>query len=220
MGFGSDPAFWMNHGYAVLFVVVLLQQLGLPLPGAPPLMAAGALAANGQLDFGAALLATFVAGGLSDTFWFELGRLRGARVLRSMCRLSLEPDSCVRRTQDVFARGGPNTLLLAKFLPGLNSVASPLAGMIGMARLRFHVLSGAGTLLWAGTWMAAGWVFCDELDRAVRATMAMSTRVGAGLALAFVLWLAWMWERRRHVLRGLVAGIARRPEALPEARGG
>jgi membrane protein DedA with SNARE-associated domain len=210
----------MRHGYAVLLVVVLLQQLGLPLPGAPPLMAAGALAASGQLDFATALLAAFVACGLSDTFWFELGRLRGARVLRSLCRLSLAPDACARRTQEIFARGGSSTLLLAKFLPGLNSVASPLAGMIGMARLRFHVLSGAGTLLWAGTWMAAGWVFRDQLDRVVRATMAMSTRAGLGLALAFVAWLAWAWERRRHVLRGLVTAIARRSEALPEARSG
>jgi membrane protein DedA with SNARE-associated domain len=208
---GTDPAFWMNHGYVVLLTVVLLQQLGLPLPGAPPLMAAGALAANGQLDFATALLATFVACGLSDTFWFELGRQRGTRVLRLMCGLSLEPESCVHRTQDVFARGGPNTLLLAKFLPGLNSVASPLAGMIGMTRMRFHVLAAGGTLLWAGAWMAVGWVFCDQLDRIMQAMTTMGTRLGLLLGLAFVAWLAWMCARRHHVLRGLwVAGIARR----------
>jgi membrane protein DedA with SNARE-associated domain/rhodanese-related sulfurtransferase len=163
----------------------------------------------GNLDFAAALLATLLACGLSDAFWFELGRRRGIKVLRLLCRLSLEPDSCVRRTQDTFARRGPKTLLLAKFLPGLNTVASPLAGMIGMNRLRFHAMAGTGALLWAGTWMSVGWIFRHQLDHVVRSAAETGIRLGVVLAIAFVAWLAYKWEQRRRFLRKLwIARVA------------
>jgi membrane protein DedA with SNARE-associated domain len=193
----------------VLLAAVLLEQLGLPLPAAPFLLAAGALAGMGKLAFAPALLATLLACGLSDAFWFELGRRRGNAVLRLLCRLSLEPDSCVRRTEDTFVRHGPNTLILAKFLPGLNTVASPLAGMIGMARLRFHALAGTGALLWAGTWMSIGWIFRHQLDRVVRSATDTGIRLGLVLVLAFLAWLAYKWEQRRRYLRKLwIARVA------------
>jgi membrane protein DedA with SNARE-associated domain len=200
-----DVDFLVRHGSAVLLAVVLLEQLGLPLPVVPFLLAAGAFAGMGQLDPVAAFLAVLLACALSDAFWFELGRRRGIKVLRQLCRLSLEPDSCVRNTEDRFVRGGPNTLLLAKFLPGLNTVASPMAGMMGLGRVRFHLLAGAGALLWAGTWMSVGWIFRQQLDRAVQAATDVGVRVGLLLGLAFVAWLAYKWERRRRFLRSLRA---------------
>jgi membrane protein DedA with SNARE-associated domain len=206
---GVDIAFLVRHGYAVLLAVVLLEQLGLPLPVVPFFLAGGALAGMGKLDFATALLVSLLACALSDAFWFELGRRRGIKVLRQLCRLSLEPDSCVRRTEDTFARRGPNTLLLAKFLPGLNTVASPLAGMIGMARLRFHALAGVGALLWVGTWMSVGWIFRSQLDRVLRSASEMGVRLGLVLALAFLAWLAYKWEQRRRFLRKLwIARVA------------
>jgi membrane protein DedA with SNARE-associated domain len=201
--------FLVRHGYVVLLGVVLLEQLGLPLPAAPFLLAAGALAGMGKLDLTSGLLAAVVACALSDAFWFELGRRRGTSVLRLLCRLSLEPDSCVRRTEDTFTRRGPKTLLLAKFLPGLNTVASPLAGMIGMSRVRFHVLAGAGALLWAGAWMSIGWIFRHQLDRVVRSARELGVRLGLTLALAFLAWLLYKWEQRRRFLRKLwIARVA------------
>jgi membrane protein DedA with SNARE-associated domain len=198
-----DVAFMLRHGYAVLLAVVLVEQLGLPVPVVPFLLAAGAFAGKGQLDFAGLLLAALLACALTDAFWFELGQRRGIKVLRLLCRLSLEPDSCVRRTEDTFVRRGPNALLVAKFLPGLNTVAAPMAGMIGMPRLRFHALAGAGALLWAGSWMWVGWIFRHQLDRVVKATTENGARLGLVLALAFLAWLAYKWERRRRFLRKL-----------------
>ncbi len=203
--------FLMRHRYAVLFAAVLTEQLGLPVPAAPFLLAAGALAGMGQLELVPALLVALLASALSDSLWFELGRRRGGRVLRLLCRLSLEPDSCVRRTEEAFVRRGPNTLLVAKFVPGLNTVAPPLAGIIGMRRARFLTLAGAGALLWAGTWMLLGWIFRHQLDRIARAASEMGGWLGLLLALIFLGWLAFKWDQRRRFLKSLwIARIAPR----------
>lgn len=198
-----DAAFLVQHGYAVLFAVVLLEQLALPVPVVPFFLAAGALAGMGQLAFPQLVTAALLACALSDAFWFELGRRRGIVVLRVLCRLSLEPDSCVRRTEDMFARRGPKTLLVSKFLPGLNTVAAPMAGMIGMGRLGFHGLAGAGALLWASAWMSVGWIFRHQLDRVVEYTGQAGVRLGLVIAVAFLAWLGFKWEQRRRFLRKL-----------------
>src|SRR5215472_10078284 len=121
--------FLARHGYIVLFVSVLAQQLGIPLPSTPFIVAAGALAHTGQLSFGAALFVAFVAAMIADLVWFEIGRLRGIRVLQFLCRISLEPDYCVRRTENTFARCGPKTLIVGKIVPGISAVATPMAGV-------------------------------------------------------------------------------------------
>jgi membrane protein DedA with SNARE-associated domain len=198
-----ELAFLVRHGYVLLFSVVLAEQLGLPVPAAPFLLAAGALAGMGQLHPASALLVALLATGLSDGFWFELGRRKGARILSLLCRLSLEPDSCVRKTEEAFVRRGPNTLLVAKFVPGLTTVAPPLAGVIGMNRLRFHLLSTAGALLWVGTWMLLGWVFRHQLDKVARRASELGGRLGLVLTLAFAAWLAYKWDQRRRFLRRL-----------------
>jgi membrane protein DedA with SNARE-associated domain/rhodanese-related sulfurtransferase len=204
-----ERAFLLQHGYALLFATVLAEQVGLPVPAAPFLLAAGALAGMGRLDPGSALLVTLLAAALSDAMWFELGRRKGSRILSLLCRLSLEPDSCVRRTEEAFVRRGPNTLLVAKFVPGLTTVAPPLAGIIGMSRLRFHLLSTTGAFLWASTWMLLGWLFRHQLDRVVRRASELGVRLGVVLGLAFVAWLLYKWDQRRRFLRRLwIARIA------------
>jgi membrane protein DedA with SNARE-associated domain len=199
----------IQHGYSVILALVFLEHIGLPIPGAPLLLAAGALAGLGQLDFSIALLAALLGCGLSDAFWFEVGRRQGNGMLRLLCRFSVERDSCVRRTESTFARRGPGTLLLAKFVPGLNSVAAPLAGLSGMSRLRFHALAGTGALLWAASWMSVGWIFRYELDRVMPALSAMGLRCGLGLTFAGLVWIGWLvhqrGQRRRVLLRPLVA---------------
>src|SRR5262245_14635058 len=148
-------------------------------------------------------MAALLACALGYGFWFELGRRRGIVVLRLLCRLSLEPDSCVRRTEDTFAHHGPKTLLVSKFLPGLNTVAAPIAGMIGMGRLGFHALAGAGALLWASAWMSVGWIFRNQLDRVVESARQAGVRLGLVIAVAFLAWLAFQGEQRRRFLRQL-----------------
>jgi membrane protein DedA with SNARE-associated domain len=155
----------IRHGYAVIFGWVLVEQIGLPIPAVPVLLAAGGLAGTGKLNLPFALGAAVVASLFSDTIWYAIGRLRGGQVLSLLCRISLEPDSCVRRTEETFARHGAHSLLVAKFVPGLNTAAPPLAGIIGMRVWRFLVFTGLGGLIWAGAFVGLGYVFSSELER-------------------------------------------------------
>ena len=141
----TDPTqFLVNHGAPIVFVAVFLEQMGLPLPVVPLLLAAGALSATGQFSLLFGLGITVLACLIADTFWFYLGRYRGHRVLGLLCRISLEPDSCVRRTQNVFTRYGLRGVVVAKFVPGLGTVAPPLAGMAGVKVSRFLLADGLG----------------------------------------------------------------------------
>jgi membrane protein DedA with SNARE-associated domain len=206
-------AFLMQHRYAVLFSVVLLEQLGLPIPATPFLLGAGALAGMGQLSFGAALGLAVSASFASDLVWYQAGRRRGGSILRLLCRISLEPDSCVRRTENTFARYGARTLLVSKFVPGLNTVATPLAGIVGMRLPVFVLYSIAGGTLWAGTFLLLGHAFRHQLDAVARLAIALGGRLAAVLAVLFAAWLAWKWHERRRFLRALrVARIG--PEEL------
>jgi hypothetical protein len=143
----NPVSFLLQHPYSVLFGVVLAEQLGLPLPAAPLLLGAGALVGAGKLDLTTALALAIAACLIADFSWYEAGRRRGAAVLGFLCRLSLEPESCVRRTEDVFARHGERTLLIAKFLPGLSALATPLAGVTGVSRRRFLRLAAGEDLV-------------------------------------------------------------------------
>src|SRR5258706_762043 len=129
----STIEFLARHGYLVLITWVFAEQVGLPIPSIPILLAAGALSGAGRLGLPVSLLCCVLAAMTADSLWFQLGRLRGVQVLRLLCRISLEPDTCVRRTEDAFSRQGAGTLLYSKFLPGLNTVATPMAGVIRMS---------------------------------------------------------------------------------------
>ena len=159
--------FLVKHGYVVLFAAVLAQQLGLPLPSTPFIVAAGALAYSGQLSFIAVLIIACSAALLADLVWFEIGRRRGARVLQFLCRISLEPDYCVRRTENSFARHGAQTLIVGKLVPGVSVLATPMAGVYGFSRARFVLFDGLGILLWIGTFELLGYFFSDQLEDVV-----------------------------------------------------
>src|SRR5208337_1600901 len=137
-------AFLVRHGYLVLFLWILFERLGLPLPIIPILLAAGALAGigkmNGILAFGLSLLAVL----LGDQVWYQIGLRRGGRALPFLCRLSLNPDSCVRKSQGIFARFGSRSLLLSKFIPGMATLATALAGIFRMRLVRFLLFEGLG----------------------------------------------------------------------------
>jgi membrane protein DedA with SNARE-associated domain len=205
--------FLIRHGYAVLAIAVLAEQIGAPIPALPILLAAGALTGTAGFDLPVAL-AVSVAGALTgDLAWFEIGRRRGSRVLNLLCRISLEPDSCVRRTEEVFARHGAPALLWAKFLPGLSLVAPPLAGIFQMRLWRFVGYDALGAALWAGSFLALGRLFDDEIELlAVR--LARSGGWLAAMALGgLALWLAFrLVQRRRFLARIRIDRIS--PEEL------
>jgi membrane protein DedA with SNARE-associated domain len=148
--------FLLQHGYVLLFAWVLIEQMGLPVPAVPLLIAAGALAGSGRINLTVAMGLAIIAVLLADVFWYYLGRYRGGRVLKLLCRISLEPDSCVRRTEDVFARHGAHSLLIAKFVPGLNTAAPTLAGIFRMPLARFMVFDGLGAFFWVSTFAGLG----------------------------------------------------------------
>lgn len=194
-------AFLGRQGTLVLFLIVLAEQLGLPLPAVPVLLAMGALAATGHFSFAAALVLALAASLLADGVWYALGRWRGAKVLNLLCRVSLEPDSCVRNAENVLAVRGARALLFAKFVPGLSTVAPPVAGLIRMRPSRFLLWDGAGAVLWAGTYLGLGWLFGPQLERVLFAVTDVGGRVFALAAAALVAYLGWKYLQRQRFLR-------------------
>ncbi|HUK86198.1 MAG TPA: VTT domain-containing protein [Terriglobales bacterium] len=200
--------FLVANGYLVLFLWVLGEQAGLPVPAAPLLLAAGALIGMGKLSAAAVVLLSTLAAVAADLLWFRLGRRRGAKVLNFLCKVSLEPDSCVRTTQSRIAKSGPRSLLLAKFIPGLSTAAPPLAGAGGMSLARFLLFDFLGSLLWVGSFVLLGFAFSHQLELLA----AYSARLGAWLlvlllaALAAFLWRKY-GQRRRFVKDLAVARI-------------
>jgi membrane protein DedA with SNARE-associated domain len=192
--------FLIEHGYILLFAWVLIEQMGLPIPAVPLLIAAGALAGSGKINLALAMGSAIIAVLLADVFWYYLGRYRGGRVLKLLCRISLEPDSCVRRTEDVFARHGAHSLLIAKFVPGLNTAAPTLAGIFRMPLPRFMVFDGLGAFFWVSTFAALGYGFSDQLEWVA----AYFLRWGSWLLMALLGGLAayilWKYVQRQRLL--------------------
>jgi membrane protein DedA with SNARE-associated domain/rhodanese-related sulfurtransferase len=187
-----------HFGLMIVFVNVLVDQIGVPVPAVPTLIVAGAVAADGKLPL-AALFAWSVAGCLlADCGWYLIGQKYGIRVLKTLCKISLEPDSCVSQTQVRFERWGINSLLIAKFVPGLAIIAPPMAGALRIGWLRFAALSTCGAALWVSTWLMAGVLFRSQIARLLQHLNAIGgiAAAGAGVLLAGYIAFKW-WERKR-----------------------
>ena len=193
----------VQYGYVVLFAFVLAEQIGLPIPAVPVLLGVGALAGAGRLSLALALGAVLAASLPPDLVWYELGRRRGGRILGLLCRISLEPDSCVRRTENLFMRRGRKALLIVKFFPGLSPIASTLAGMVGVARRQFIVLDGLGAIIWAGAWMGLGFVFSDALELVAAPVARFGNYVLVIVGAALASYIALKFIQRQRFLRGL-----------------
>jgi membrane protein DedA with SNARE-associated domain/rhodanese-related sulfurtransferase len=157
--------FFVGHAYAILFFWVLVEQLGLPIPSIPLMLTAGTLSATHRVSFTTALLSVVAACIISDSTWYTLGRRYGGGVIRILCKLSLEATTCVAKTQGYFTKRGAETLLFAKFVPGLSTVAAPIAGQTGMPYARFLLYDLSGTLLWSLSCLFAGRFFGDVAKR-------------------------------------------------------
>ena len=205
--------FLIRHGYTVLFVWVLAEQLGLPLPATPLLLAAGALAGAGEMNLALALGIAVLASLLGDVSWYEFGRRRGGRVLSLLCRISLEPDSCVRKTEGAFLRHGSRSLLVAKFVPGLNTMAPPLAGIIGMGLWRFLIFDALGAFLYIGSFIGLGYVFSNQLEEVAARLASLGFSVLVICLGGLAAYIAWKYIQRRRFIRSLrIARIT--PEEL------
>lgn len=154
----------VDHSASLLFWVVFLEQAGLPIPAIPLLIAAGALVGAGKMSVGIALLVPVAASLPPDLAWYYLGRIKGGKVLGFLCRISLEPDSCVRSTENLFLRHGARALLMAKFIPGFSTVAPPLAGIVGMTAATFLFYDIVGALIWTGVSAGVGALFSNQLE--------------------------------------------------------
>jgi membrane protein DedA with SNARE-associated domain/rhodanese-related sulfurtransferase len=161
-------AFFVHYAYLILFLWVLVEQLGVPVPSIPVLLTAGTLTATQQVHHIYALLAVLAACVISDSMWYYLGRRYGGSVLRLLCRFSFEASTCVSKTEGYFSRRGPATLLLSKFIPGLGTVAPPIAGQIGMPYARFLLWDLGGSFLWAEVFLLAGRFFGDVAQKSAR----------------------------------------------------
>ena len=184
--------------YLAIFFIVLAEQLGLPIPTVPILVGAGALAGSGRLSLLQVIAFVFPAALAADLVWYEIGRRRGVRVLKFLCRISLEPDSCVRRTQDAFVRGGAWSLVLAKFVPGLSTLVPPLAGAIRMRLRRFLFLDGVGILLWSVAYTSLGFLFSEQLHRLVGYSDRMRVLVPVVVAAGLAAYVGWKYLQRRR----------------------
>lgn len=190
-------------GLGFVFLNVLLQQLGLPVPVVPTLVVAGAVAASGRMS-GYALYALAVAACvIADSTWYTAGRRYGGRVMSLLCRVSLSPDSCVSQTQGAFERWGARALVFAKFVPGLALIAPPLAGATRMQFGRFIIFSAIGAGLWVGAALLGGALLRPQIERLLPQALQVGGTAAGVLVLLLAAYVAYRWWERRRFLAAL-----------------
>jgi membrane protein DedA with SNARE-associated domain/rhodanese-related sulfurtransferase len=216
------PFLFAQHGLLAVFLGVLVEQLGAPVPALPFLLLAGSAAASDGVFAVKAVAVATLASMLADTLWFFAGRRYGRRVLALLCRISISPDSCVRQSELSFAKRGIATLVVAKFVPGLSTLAPPLAGALGMRTASFAIFNLAGSVLWAGSGIAGGLLFHHQIARLLENLRALGSIALALLAGLLGLYLAWRNWRRWRIARAMKRLPRVRPDELAQliAQGG
>ena len=192
--------FFVQYAYVILFVWVLIEQLGIPIPSIPILLTAGTLSATHRIGATASMLAVLAACAIADSIWYFLGRRYGGSVLRLLCRLSLEASTCVSKTEGYFSRRGPVTLLFSKFVPGLSTVAAPIAGQTGMSFSRFLLWDLAGSIVWAEAYLLAGRFFGDIAQKSTAFFHVLSRFAGLFFVLLVLGFVAYRIAKQRKFL--------------------
>jgi membrane protein DedA with SNARE-associated domain len=195
--------FIVRHGTLVVFAAVLAEQAGLPVPAGLVLLATGAAIGAGQMPAAPAVMAAVIAALIGDLFWYELGARRGRPVLGALCRLSLEPDTCIRKTEDVYHRYGIAAIVFSKFVPGLSTVAPPLAGVVGIGRVRFLLMDLIGALAWVSAYVGAGWVFRREIEWLANTLSQMTQSALGGALLIAAGYIAFKYAARWRLIHEL-----------------
>lgn len=196
-------AFVSQYGEVLLVAVVFAEQVGLPLPAVPVLLAAGALAGAGKMDLTGAVVLSVMACVAGDLIWYELGRRRGRHALNLLCRISMEPDSCVRRTENFFARHGVRSLVLAKFIPGLSTLAPALAGLFRIRMQRFLLYNGIGAVLWTLAFVLPGYLLSDHIERLAGEAERFGSWLAVFIGVGIAAYLAYKFVHRQLLLRKL-----------------
>ncbi|HVW70279.1 MAG TPA: VTT domain-containing protein [Steroidobacteraceae bacterium] len=187
-----------QYGLTLVFVNVLLERAGLPLPATPTLLICGALAATGRPSVWSVFALALLGCVIGDTLWYAAGRYYGRRVMKFLCRVSLSPDSCVRTTENRFERWGRLTLVLAKFVPGLSTVVRPLAGAMRLPLGSFELLNGLGSILWAGAAIGTGMLFQTQIGQVLLRLRAWGTLAGELTVVVVLIYIAYKWWERRR----------------------
>lgn len=182
-----------DDAVGLVFVNVLLQQLGLPVPAVPTLLVAGSVA---SAPAAAMLAAAVVASVVADALWYLVGRALGYRVLSGLCRLSINPASCVTRTEARFARWGVWSLVVAKFVPGFSTVAPPIAGTLRMSLPSFLAAAAIGAAAWAGAAILAGRLLREQVAGALAVVSANRPLAVVALLAVVAVWLGWKVRQR------------------------
>jgi len=196
-----------THGVLIVFVAVLAERLGPPIPSAALLVVAGALGALGRLSLPGAALMSIAANLLGDAVWMWAGRRLGFRVMRVLCRISVSPDSCVQQSEGLFTRWGWLSLVAAKFVPGVSVIAPPMAGALGMPWRRFLLWDTAGAFLWTALYVALGAAFSTQIHEVLATLADAGAKAAMGIALVAIVALVVRWLRRRAGLDA--SGIGR-----------
>ena len=195
--------FLVLHGCVVLPCWVFVEQMGVPVPTVPLLLAAGTLAGAGRMNLLTAFFLCMIPAVLADSLWYCTGRTKGAKGLQYLCKISLEPDSCVRRTEGLFSSQGARSLLVAKFIPGLGTVAPPLAGIIQMRPVRFLIFDAGGATLWACAFLGAGYIFSGQIERVAEYAFSLGKGLSALVIGALVAYVVYKLIARQRFLREL-----------------
>ncbi len=192
-----------TYGLLIVFGTVLIEQIGLPIPAFPVLIVAGALAVDGDMRWPQCLAVSLAACLVSDYFWFRAGQFYGRRILRLLCRISLSPDYCVSQTENNFNRFGDKSLIVAKFIPGFNTIAPPLAGALGTATPRFLGFSVLGGLLWSGVGLGLGAYFHTSIDQVLDVLDTMGSTALTVMALLLAGFVLFKYVERRRFRQAL-----------------
>ncbi len=190
----------LHHGYALLSVYVLVVSLGLPMPIDPLYLMLGAQAGDHHYSFSLLLMSAIAPALFGDVLWYQIGKYKGHSVLSLLCKLSLEPDTCVRKTESAFSARGSNALLISKFVPGMSLASVTLAGISRMPFGRFLAADAAGCALWAGAYLTVGWLFHKQVDTLIKALGLYGRRAGLAILTILLLYLAYKyWQRWRFI---------------------
>jgi membrane protein DedA with SNARE-associated domain/rhodanese-related sulfurtransferase len=192
----------------MLFALVFAEVIGVPIPAALALIAAGALAATGALSVGLCLLTAVGAMLVGDTLMYLLGRSTGWWLLGLICRLSLHPDSCILRSADAFFKKGRMVLVFSRFVPGINTLAAPLAGSMNMPIPIFYAFDLAGACLYTGAYFAVGYLLSGFTGVIERGYHIMGNYAGWAIGIGASGYLVYrVWDRYRKRPTGPVARV-------------